>query len=389
MEEKDLPKGWKLIDFTKSCQVISLNGIKIKQKEYLENGKYPVVDQGQELIGGYSNSKELLIEEEPPYIVFGDHTKIKKYINFKFVAGADGIKVLKPYEFYNPKLFYYFLFCIKIPDKGYARHFQFYKNSTIPLPPINEQEKLVSKIEELFSELDNGIEQLKTAKEQLKVYRQSVLKWAFEGKLTNKNIKDGELPKGWKVVKIGDYAKSIVPNRDKPKSFSGNIPWVTTPDLNDNSISIDYSKIEQGLTLQEVELYKAKIIPVNSVIMICVGKFGVSAVVKNALVINQQLHAFLPTKEFTPKYIAYNIQNQKLYFESKSTSTTIAYLNKENCNSMPVPYCDIEEQLEIVQEIELRLSVCDKVEETIETAMKQSESLQQSILKKAFEGKLI
>ncbi len=71
----------------------------------------------------------------------------------------------------------------------------------IPLPPVNEQHHIVEKIEELFSELDKGIENLKTAQQQLKVYRQAVLKWAFEGKLTNDNVKDGELPEGWEWIK--------------------------------------------------------------------------------------------------------------------------------------------------------------------------------------------
>ena len=77
----------------------------------------------------------------------------------------------------------------------------------IPLPPKPTQQAIVSKIEELFSELDKGIEQLKTAQQQLKTYRQSVLKWAFEGKLTNENVKEGELPEGWKNGSITDLTE--------------------------------------------------------------------------------------------------------------------------------------------------------------------------------------
>jgi len=73
-----------------------------------------------------------------------------------------------------------------------------------PLPPMEIQQVLVSKIEELFSELDKGIEELKTAQQQLKVYRQAVLKWAFEGKLTNQDVKEGELPAAWKYVTLGE-----------------------------------------------------------------------------------------------------------------------------------------------------------------------------------------
>ncbi len=262
-------------------------------------------------------------------------------------------------------------------------------NYDLLIPPKPTQLAIVSKIEELFSELDKGIENLRLAQQQLKTYRQAVLKWAFEGKLTNENVKEGELPKGWKIEKIGKICKSIVPNRDKPKSFTGNIKWITTPNLNENSIRLNYENVKLGLSEKEAKEYNARVIPVDSVIMTCVGTFGLSAIVEKPIVINQQLHAFITNEKVDSKYLAYCIQLNKQYFESKSTSTTIQYLNKENCNSMPFPLCSIEEQHNIVQEIESRLSVADKMEESITQSLQQAEALRQSILKKAFEGKLV
>jgi type I restriction enzyme S subunit len=116
-EIKQLPKDWKWVKLGEVCDKISLNKIKIKQKEYLKEGIYPVVDQGQELIGGYFNDKSLIVPREPPYIIFGDHTKVKKFINFNFIAGADGVKVLKAKDVIDSKYLYYSLFTIKIEDK--------------------------------------------------------------------------------------------------------------------------------------------------------------------------------------------------------------------------------------------------------------------------------
>lgn len=263
------------------------------------------------------------------------------------------------------------------------------KNIDFVLPPIEIQTLIVSKIEELFSELDKGIEDLKTAQQQLKTYRQSVLKWAFEGKLTNKKVRDGELPKVWEIMNIGKICKCIVPNRDKPKSFNGDIKWVTTPNLKSNSIKLEYENISQGLSQSEVEEYNARVIPIGGVIMTCVGNFGLAAIVEKPIVINQQLHAFISNDLIAPKFIAYNIQYNKYFFEKKSTSTTIQYINKENCNSMPIPLCSVEEQHRIVQEIESRLSVADKMEESIGQSLLQAEALRQSILKKAFSGELV
>jgi hypothetical protein len=179
-----LPTGWVWTRLDGVIDKIPLTGKKLKQSEYKQEGKIPVIDQGQTFIGGYTDREELKISCELPLIIFGDHTKVVKYVNFDFVAGADGVKVLKPLTVFYPKLFYYVLQAIELPDKGYARHFQFLEKSLIPLPPLPEQHRIVAKIEELNTKLEAGVEALKNVKTELKRYRQAVLKCAFEGKLT-------------------------------------------------------------------------------------------------------------------------------------------------------------------------------------------------------------
>lgn len=179
-----IPKHWKYVGIESFFDNLPLSCKKLAQKDYEENGKYPVIDQGIEFIGGYSNDAGLVISPRSPVVVFGDHTKCFKYITFPFVPGADGIKVLQPKDFVDPKYAFYACQSLRLPDRGYSRHFSFLKKSQFPLAPLDEQKRIVAKIEELFSELDNGIQPLKTAREQLKTYRQSLLKHAFEGKLT-------------------------------------------------------------------------------------------------------------------------------------------------------------------------------------------------------------
>ncbi len=181
-----LPKSWAALALSDAVINIAITGKKIPQKEYLSEGAYPVFDQGQDYVGGYTNRKEKLVNCELPVIIFGDHTLVVKFVNRHFVPGADGVKVLQPQKFYNPKLLEYFTRHIvaNLTSHGYARHYQHLAKTIIPLPPASEQHRIVAKIEELFSELDKGIENLKTARAQLKVYRQALLKYAFEGKLT-------------------------------------------------------------------------------------------------------------------------------------------------------------------------------------------------------------
>ncbi|MBI5039838.1 MAG: restriction endonuclease subunit S, partial [Gammaproteobacteria bacterium] len=182
----DLPESWVAIALSDAVSNIAITDKKIPQKEYLSEGAYPVFDQGRDYIGGYSEKKEKLVDCELPVLVFGDHTRVVKFVSQPFAPGADGIKVLQPQLFYNPRLLEYFTrhIATHLTNHGYARHYQHLMKSEIPLPPTNEQHRIVAKIEELFSELDKGIENLKTARAQLKVYRQALLKHAFEGKLT-------------------------------------------------------------------------------------------------------------------------------------------------------------------------------------------------------------
>ena len=164
--------------------VVSISDKKISQKEYLDNGKYPVIDQGNLFIGGYSNDESLILKISSPVIVFGDHTKCFKYVSFPFVAGADGIKVLEPQNGIYPKYAYYYCLSIDLTDRGYSRHFAFLKKCQFLIAPLETQQAIVNKIESLFDEIDEGIGRLKTAAQQIHQYRQSLLKNAFNGELT-------------------------------------------------------------------------------------------------------------------------------------------------------------------------------------------------------------
>jgi type I restriction enzyme S subunit len=123
--------------------------------------------------------------------------------------------------------------------------------------------------------------------------------------------------------------------------------------------------------------------------MTCIGRFGLAAVADKPIVINQQLHAFVVRSNFAPAYLAYAIQNQTGYFDKVATSTTIAYVNKTNCNSVPIPVCSLNEQSTIVSEIKSRLSLADNLEKALDSSLSRSDALRQSILKRAFEGKLV
>lgn len=387
MAEYIYPKNWQIKKLGEVCDKISLNGIKIKQKDYLEKGKFPVVDQGQTIIGGYSNEEKMIVPGEPPYIIFGDHTKVKKFINFKFIAGADGVKVLKPYSLFDPKFFFYLIQTTEIPNKGYARHFQFLEKAEIPIPPLQEQLTIVSKIEELLSDLENGKRQLQLAQQQLKVYRQSLLKWAFEGKLTRNE-------KAWKTMKLGEIANAIdpQPSHRTPPIFTNGIPFVSIKDFDSVGDRINFlsaRKVNQNVLEEHLARYKLELGD------FVIGKIGtIGKPVRIVLPQNYTLSAnivLIQPRKINPTYLYYFFQSNLIEkaFSAGMNSTTQAAFGIQKVRELNIELPCCEEQQRIVDELESKLTVCDKIEQAINQSLLQAETLRQSILKKAFEGKLI
>jgi len=265
----------------------------------------------------------------------------------------------------------------------------------IPLPPLAEQHRIVAKIEELFSELDKGIESLKKAKQQLKVYRQAVLKYAFEGKLTNPDLKEGELPEGWVEKRIDEVASvgtGATPLKGNKEYYSGGkIPWITSGALNDEFVN----KASDFVTEKAIKETNLSVYPKQTLLIAMYGEGKTRGKCSELLIeacTNQAVAAIyferhdLKIKPFLKYFLLKNYNDvRKLAAGGVQPNLNLGII-KSTTFPMPLSW---EEQFKIVQEIESRLSVCDKIEESIEQGLQQAEALRQSILKKAFEGKLV
>lgn len=268
----------------------------------------------------------------------------------------------------------------------------------IPLPPLPEQQRIVAKIEELFSELDKGIETLKTAQQQLKVYRQAVLKYAFEGKLTNSNVKEGELPEGWESKNISDVAK-INPSLPNKEAIDRNLVVQFLPMKLVEEIT---NKIHLTETRKYADVLKGSYTPFidNDIIFAKVtpcmenGKIAIVNNLMNGVGFgSSEFHVLRCNDQILNSYLHRFIVQDKFRNEAQKAMTGAVGLRRvpkqfiENY-LIPVPNT-LEQQSKIIQEIESRLSVCDNIEESIVQGLQQAEALRQSILKKAFEGKLV
>lgn len=262
------------------------------------------------------------------------------------------------------------------------------KSFNIYVPTINEQKKIVSKIEELFSQLDSGVETLKKVKKQLKVYRQAVLKEAFS-KAGNNYISLGDIiekPK-YGTSKKCDYSHS-------EKSVS--VFRIPNIDYKSGIISHDDLKYAEftDTELSSVDLKENDVLIIRS--NGSVSLVGRSAVVSSTDV-NSTFAGYLirlrliDVTQIKAKYLHYFLESHeaRMYIESTAKSTSgVNNINSNEVKNMIIPICDEINMKNIISEIESRLSVCDSIEKTIDKSLQEAEALRQSILKQAFEGGL-
>ena len=366
IQTKQLSKGWKEESFAKCFKSISPTN-KIPQKNYLSEGKLPVVDQGVNLVGGYINDNSKKQDVELPVIIFGDHTRRFKFINFDFVVGADGTKILKVNDFLDPKFFYYQCLTLDFPNKGYSRHFQYVKKTNFVFPTsLQTQRLIVSAIETHFSRLDNAIKNLKSVKEKIQLYRKAVLKKAFEKK------------EGWEEKKLGE-----VLDYEQPANYI-----VKTKILDEGKIPVltPGKSFIKGYTNETGGIF-------NNLPTIIFDDFTTSNkfVTFPFKVKSSAMKILNPKKEDVDlKFIYYQMQTKEI----NSTTHKRYYLSIYSKLNFLFPVkkdgkLNYEEQSRIVSSIESKFSVIDKVEEAVENSLKKAEMLKKAILKAAFEGRLV
>jgi type I restriction enzyme S subunit len=288
---------WEVLDFEEVILDDTKNATKIKKEDYLEQGLYPIIDQGQNLIAGYRNNHDGLYSNVP-VIVFGDHTRIIKYIDTPFFLGADGVKLLKSKrENLDYKYLYYYFINKQIPNTGYNRHFKWLKKLVIPIPPLETQK-------EIAKTLDTAAELLALRKQQLAELDnliKSIFCDMFGDPITNE--------KGWEVDIVDNVCARIIgggtPAKSRSEYYIGNIPWVTPKDMKTIWINDSIDHINE----YAIENSSTKLIPSYSVLMVIrsgiLKKMLPVAINTVDIAINQDMKAFVTNENVLPEYLLY------------------------------------------------------------------------------------
>ena len=355
----------------------------VESTDYNDAYETPVLTAGKSFILGYTDEKEG-IYDQLPVIIFDDFTTASQYVNFKFKVKSSAMKILTPVtELVLPKYIYYRMQIINFDHSTHKRYWiQQYSKIRVSVPPLPEQERIVSRIEELFSQLDAGVETLKKTKAQLSVYRQAVLKEAF-GSVYGTECKIDDVCKEIKVgivIKPTQYYVSsdgvfAFRNANVRRGYIDDCDWVMIS--KEGHEKNRKSEVHTGDVL--ISRSGANLGMASPVSKRFDGYNAIDVVI-----------AVPNTEKIIPAYLAHytNSPMGRSIVKKNERGAAQGHLNVSAYGRLPIAVPSLNYQQAIVEIIDGKMSVCDSIEQTVDAALQQAEAMRQSILKQAFGGAL-
>ena len=352
---KSMMIDWKEKEFIECLIPVSIERMRqIQTNSYIRVGKYPVVDQGKDLIAGWTNEESALIKEALPLIIFGDHTRVFKYVDFLFALGADGTKLIKPkQDEFSTRFFYYYLLTLNIPGRGYNRHYKLLKEQRIRYPSLTEQQKIAA----VLFKIQQAIKIQESIIEKMRELKKSTMHHVFTQGLRGEKLKETEIglmPESWDPIKIGDCCdirsstvsfNELNQGRSDDNDVLCYAIKVSDMNLPGNEKYIFAANIETELSSK---LVSEKAIPANSVIF---PKRGAAiATNKKRLttlwsLLDPNLIAIIPRARITSEFLYYWF----LTFDLASIQDLgpTPQLNKKDVEPISIPCPSDSEQFEI------------------------------------------
>ena len=358
INDEKMKQNWEIIPFEDSIVKVKYT-TKIPSNDYLEQGLYPIVSQEEGLISGYWNNKADVFKVSNPVIIFGDHTRILKYVDFDFVLGADGVKILQPIKGIDAKFFKLYLESCKIPSLGYSRHYKLLKELHIPIPPLPIQEKIVAELDCLSGVIEKKKEQLK----ELDLLAQSIFYTMFGDPITNE--------KGWEIKKLGEVCEIVggsTPKTNEASYWDGNHYWVTPAELNGSKY---ISSTNRTITDEGVKSAHLQLLPLGTVLLSSRAPIGKVAITTTPMYCNQGFKNLVCTDKLNNEFAYWFLFNNTEYLNSLGTGATFKEISKRVVEQIPIPV----PPLTLQQEFAAKVEAIEKQKGLIKESIKEVEDL--------------
>lgn len=353
----EVPKDWETIKVKDAIEEVTKYAHKIKTREYLARGSFPVVDQSSSFIAGYTNYNAPFTDV--PVIVFGDHTGILKYIDFDFVMGADGTKILKPKNAIYAKYLYFVLKGSRFRTEGYRRHMAILRELTISISKNSHEQQ---KIAEILSNIDTAIQKTN----ELVISSQRLKKGLMQSLLTkgigHKKFEEteiGKIPAGWEIKKVMDLFEvetgTTPATRNAEYWENGTVTWLTPTDLSTvKGVYLGDSK--RKVTDRALKETNLTLLPKGSILLSTRAPVGYAAIIMQDSTFNQGCKGLIPKANVksTEEFYCYYLIKSKTLLQNLSSGSTFKELAKDRLENFLVPVPPVSERHKI-SEILLKL----------------------------------
>lgn len=367
--------AWPEIDFSDLVSDETGGNTKTFQSDYLPVGKYPIIDQGQSLIGGYTNDATRVCKAELPVVIFGDHTKCFKFIDFPFCLGADGTKVLRPKQPVDERYLYYALQRIHIPDAGYSRHFKYLKEGKIPLPPLDEQKRIAA----ILDQADQLRRKRQRALNRLNHLGQAI----FHEMFGEWDRKGANVP----TLVLGDHLDFLTSGSRGWAEYYRESGGLFLRIQNVKRDELDLSDAAYVAAPDSAEARRTRV-QVDDVLLSITADLGRTAVIPKEIgeaYINQHL-AIIRTKSFNPRFLSAALSSPSGQREilKRNREGVKAGLNFDDVRSVCIPNIPMEVQSTFAD----RLQNVDSLRASQAQTLAIANDLFSSLQHRAFRGEL-
>ena len=220
----------KTVAFLEAVEDITGGNFKVPRSEYRQSGQLPVVDQGKGLVSGYTDNTSHAFRHDGPNIIFGDHTRAMKYVDFPFAMGADGVKVLRTRGDFHPKFVYHYLRTVALPDAGYSRHFKFLKEIQVPRPPLDEQRRIAAILDRADA--------LRAKRHHILAHTESITHSLFQNMFGDPIRNE----MNWRTCRVDDLCNLVRGSSPRPQGdsrfFGGPVPRLMISDITRDGKSV-------------------------------------------------------------------------------------------------------------------------------------------------------